>query len=93
MREAGYWPLFGDVPFGQHSLMEDSANDDCFGALTIEDDVLSLADAAAAGLECITRAANQGRFDNLLNAILKLGDVTDGLIRAPFLNRVSGYCF
>jgi hypothetical protein len=73
--------------------MENPANNNSFAALAIEDDVPTLFDAAACGLNRATHASDSWRLANPLDAFLNLSDITERLVRAAVSNCVSRYGF
>ena len=69
--------------FGQHALMQDTANQNAAGFLPIKDNMLALLHAPQPRANFITLATERGIIGKELATIFKLADIAVGLDFAP----------
>src|ERR1017187_6676022 len=73
----------------QHSLMQNSADDNAISVRFIEDDVLALLKAAKTGGEPIARSPDAWLLSNQVKAIQETGEVSFSLLLTPGVFRID----
>src|ERR1035441_9207747 len=83
----------------QHSLMQNSADDNAISVRFIEDDVLALLQAAKTGGEHVAWSSDAWLLSNQVKAIQETGEISFSLLLAPGVFRIEnnlgeiGSCF
>jgi hypothetical protein len=85
------WPLVivNSVSFGKHALVQDARNQNASGVLSVKHDMLAALHPTEAGTNIVTRSAQRGIIGKQLATGLKIINVTDGLVFAPRVKRIS----
>jgi hypothetical protein len=81
--------IVDSVPFGKHTLVQDTRNQNACCVLTVKHDVPTALHAAKVGTNIVTRPAQRGVVGEHPATRFKIVDVTDALVVAPRAKRIG----